>query len=215
MEIAGIVCGSLAAVVILVLVSLCVVKKWKLLSSYKTRRASSNPNNLLSFPCEHCEPPVADSDLNGLCEPSSIQCSQIVKRPPEIGEFVYMYMALTCFFVLQRFLCFIASRYCMFFILGNPVNWRGIFIQEKAQHKLTSCFVFPLPLLFRRLSAVSLSTVKQMKLFHSISKMFFTFLMRKNSLRKTFLLKCVRSGAQQAARKGGNFCARLTHLCGF
>ena len=77
------------------------MKKWKLLSSYKTRRASSNPNNLLSFPCEHCEPPVADSDLNGLCEPSSIQCSQIVKRPPEIGEFVYMYMALTCFFVLQ------------------------------------------------------------------------------------------------------------------
>ena len=127
MQIAGIVCGSLVAVVILVLVSLCVVKKWKLLSSYKTRRASSNPNNLLSFPCEHCEPPVADSDLNGLCEPSSIQCSQIVKRPPEIGEFVYMYMALTCFFVLQHFLCFIASRYCMFFILGNPVNLHGIF----------------------------------------------------------------------------------------
>ena len=188
MEIAGIVCGSLVAFVILVLVSLCVVKKWKLLSSYKTRRASSNPNNLLSFPCE---PPVADS---GLCEQgiSSIQCSQIVKRPPEIGEFVYMYVALTCFFfLLQPFLCFIASRYCMFFILGNPVNWHGIFIQEKAQHKLTSCFVFPLPLLFRWLSAVSLSTVKQMKLFHSISKMFFTFLMRKNSLRKIFLLKCV------------------------
>ena len=124
MQIAGIVCGSLVAVVILVLVSLCVVKKWKLLCSYKTRRASSNPNNLLSFPCEL---PEADSDLNGLCEPSSIQCSQIVKRPPEIGEFVYMYVALTCFFVLQRFLCFIASRYCMFFILGNPVNWYGIF----------------------------------------------------------------------------------------
>ena len=117
MQIAGIVCGSLVAVVILVLVSLCVVKKWKLLSSYKTRRARS----------KRCEPPVADSDLNGLCEPSSIQCSQIVKRPPEIGEFVYMYVALTCFFVLQRFLCFIASRYCMFFILGNPVNLHGIF----------------------------------------------------------------------------------------
>lgn len=126
MEIAGIVCGVLVVVVIVVLVSLCVVKKWKLLSSYKTRKASSNPNNLLSFPCE---PPVADSDLNGLCEQdrSSIQCSQIVKRPPEIGEFVYMYVALTCFFVLQRFLFFIAYRYCMFFILGNPVNWHGIF----------------------------------------------------------------------------------------
>ena len=126
MEIAGIVCGSLVAVVILVLVSLCVVKKWKLLSSYKTRKASSNPNNLLSSPCE---PPVADSDLNDLCEQdiSSIECSQIVKRPPEIGEFVYMYVALTCFFVLQHYLFFIASRYCMFSILGNPVNWHGIF----------------------------------------------------------------------------------------
>ena len=45
--------------------------------------------------------------------------------------------------------------------------------------------------------------------------MFFTFLTTKNSLRKTFLLKCVRSGAQQAARKRGNFGAKLTHLCGF
>ena len=91
MEIAGIVGG----IVILVSVSLCVVKKRKLLSSffYKTRKASSNPNNLLSFPCE---PTVVDSDLNALCEQgtSSIQCSQIVKRPPEIGEFVYV--ALTC-----------------------------------------------------------------------------------------------------------------------
>ena len=61
----------------------------------------------------------------------------------------------------------------------------------------------------------SLSTVKQTKLFLSISEMFFTFLTRKNSFRETFLLECVRSGAQQAARKGGNFGAKLTHLCGF
>ena len=54
-----------------------------------------------------------------------------------------------------------------------------------------------------------------MKLFHSISEMFFTFLTRKHSERKTFLLKCVRSGAQQAARKRGNFGAKLTHPCGF
>ena len=50
---------------------------------------------------------------------------------------------------------------------------------------------------------------------HSISEMFFTFLTRKNSLRKTFLLECARSGAQQAGRKGGNFGAKVTHLCGF
>ena len=143
METAGIVCGSLVAFVILVLVSLCVVKKWKLLSSYKTRRASSNPNNLLSFPCE---PPVADSDLNGLYEQgiSSIQCSQIVKRPPEIGEFVYMYVALTCFFfLLQPFLCFIASRYCMFFILGNPVNCTEYSSKKKHNISLRLVLFFP------------------------------------------------------------------------
>ena len=61
----------------------------------------------------------------------------------------------------------------------------------------------------------SLSTVKQMKVFHSISEMFFTSLTRKTPLRKTFLLECVWSGAQQAATKGGNFGAKLTHLCGF
>ena len=43
----------------------------------------------------------------------------------------------------------------------------------------------------------------------------FHFLTRKNPLRKTFLLERVRSGAQQATRKGGNFGAKLTHLCGF
>ena len=61
----------------------------------------------------------------------------------------------------------------------------------------------------------SLWTVKQTKPFHSISEMFFIFLARKNSSRKTFLLECVQSGAQQAARKGGNFGTKLTHLCGF
>ena len=74
---------------------------------------------------------------------------------------------------------------------------------------------FPFRCCFASSPQFSLSTVKQTKLFHSIYEMFFTFLTRKNSLRKTFLLECVRSGAQQAARKGGNFGAKLTHLCGF
>ena len=56
----------------------------------------------------------------------------------------------------------------------------------------------------------TLSTVTQTKLFHSISEMFFNFLTRKNSLRKTFLLECVRSGAQQAAKKAG-ILARNSH----
>ena len=46
-------------------------------------------------------------------------------------------------------------------------------------------------------------------------KCFSLFWREKKSLRKTFLLECVRSGAQQPTRKGGNFGAKLTHLCGF
>ena len=56
----------------------------------------------------------------------------------------------------------------------------------------------------------SLSTVKQTILFPSISEMFFTFLARK-TLSKTFFVECV----LQAAIKGGNFGAKLTHLSGF
>ena len=60
----------------------------------------------------------------------------------------------------------------------------------------------------------SLSTVKQTKLFHSISEMFSTFLTRK-TLRQKLLSFNVCEAALQAARKGGNFGAKLTHLCGF
>ena len=69
------------------------------------------------------------------------------------------------------------------------------------------CFAGSLPF--------SLSTVRQTKLFHSISEMFFTFLARKTLyLSKTFSLN-VCEAALQAAIKGGNFGAKHTHLCGF
>ena len=45
-----------------------------------------------------------------------------------------------------------------------------------------------------------LSTVKQTKLLHSISEMFFTFLARK-TLSKTFLVECVRSGAASCNKR--------------
>ena len=70
------------------------------------------------------------------------------------------------------------------------------------------CGCFAGPLQF------SLSTVKQTKLFHSISEMFFTFLARKTLWVKLFSLN-VCEAALQAAIKGGNFGAKLTHLCGF
>ena len=52
------------------------------------------------------------------------------------------------------------------------------------------CFAGSLPF--------SLSTVKKTKLFHSISEMFFAFL---NSLSKTFLVECVRSGAASCNKR--------------
>ena len=55
----------------------------------------------------------------------------------------------------------------------------------------------------------SLSTVKQTKLFHSIFEMFSTFLIRKTLREKLFSLN-VCEAALPAARKGGNFGAKLT-----
>ena len=88
-------------------------------------------------------------------------------------------------------------------------------LTKKHNISLRLVLFFPFRCCFAGSPQFSLSTVKQTKLFLSISEMFFTFLTRKNSFRKTFLLEYVRSGAQQAARKGGNFGAKLTNLCGF
>ena len=55
---------------------------------------------------------------------------------------------------------------------------------------------------------------KKTKLFHSICEMFFTFLARKTLWVKLFSLN-VCEALLQGAIKGGNFGAKLTHLCGF
>ena len=86
---------------------------------------------------------------------------------------------------------------------------------KKHNISLRLSLFFPFRCCFAGSPQFSLSTMKETKLFHSISEMFFTSLTRKNSLRKTFLLECVRRGAYQAARKGVNFGAKLTYLCGF
>ena len=95
------------------------------------------------------------------------------------------------------------------------INGRQSSSNKKHNVSLGLVLFFPFCCCFTSSPQFSLSTVKQTKLFHSISEMFFTFLTRKSSLRKTFLLEYVRSGAQQAARKGRNFSVKLTHLCGF
>ena len=70
----------------------------------------------------------------------------------------------------------------------TPIAGTGHLISEPKFKIPTS----PLPLL------ISDKSLKEKKLFE-----------------ETFPLKCVWSRAQQAARKGGNFGAKLTHLCGF
>ena len=39
-------------------------------------------------------------------------------------------------------------------LIKSVYKWKTEYLRQKAQHKLTSCSVFPLPLLFRRLSTV-------------------------------------------------------------
>ena len=97
---------------------------------------------------------------------------------------------------------------------GFNINGRQSSSDKKHNISLRLVLFFPFRSCFAGSPQFSLSTVKQTKLFHSISEMFFTFLVRKNSLSKTFFVEC-RSGAQQAARKGGNFGAKITHFCGF
>ena len=88
---------------------------------------------------------------------------------------------------------------------------KGKVAPTKAQQKLTSPSVYPFPLLFRRLRStvffIDCETNETIPL-HFLNV--FHFFSEKNSLSKTFLVECV-----QAAIKGGNFGAKLAHLCGF
>ena len=72
---------------------------------------------------------------------------------------------------------------------------------KKHNKSLRLVLFFPFLCCFAGSLPFSLSTVKQTKLFHSISEMFFTFLER-NSLSKTFLVECVRSGAASCNKRG-------------
>ena len=86
---------------------------------------------------------------------------------------------------------------------------------DKKHNKSLRLFLFiPFRWSFAGSLAFSSSTVKQTTLFHSISEMLFTYLARKTLWVKLFSLN-VCDGALQAAIKGGNFGAKLTHLSGF
>ena len=66
---------------------------------------------------------------------------------------------------------------------------------KKHNKSLLLVLFFPFRCCFAGSLPFSLSTVKQTKLFHSISEMFFTFLAR------TFLVECVRSGAASCNKR--------------
>ena len=73
---------------------------------------------------------------------------------------------------------------------------KGKGFRQKAQQKLTSRSVYPFPLLFRRLSTVFFIDSETNETIPLHSRNVFHFFSEKNSLSKTFLVECVRSGAE-------------------
>ena len=97
---------------------------------------------------------------------------------------------------------------------GATLNERQSSSDKKHNKSLRLVLFIPFRCCFAGSLPFSLSTVKQTKLFHSFFEMFFTFLARKSLWVKFFSLN-VCEAALQTAIKGGNFGAKLTHLCGF
>ena len=78
---------------------------------------------------------------------------------------------------------------------------KGKVAPTKAQQKLTSCSVFPFPLLFRRLSIVFFIDSETNKTIPLHFRNVFHFFSEKNSWSKTFLVECVRSGAASCTKR--------------
>ena len=80
------------------------------------------------------------------------------------------------------------------FNISLSLNERQSSSDKKHNKSLRLVLFFPFRCRFAGSLPFSSLTVKQTKLFHSISETFFTLLARK-TLSKTFLVECVRSGA--------------------
>ena len=100
------------------------------------------------------------------------------------------------------------------FNISLSLNVKAKQLRQKAQTKLTSRSVYPFPLLFRRLSTVFFIDSETNETIPLHFQNVFHFFSEKNSLSKNFSLNLCEA-ALQAAIKGGNFGAKLTHLCGF
>ena len=99
------------------------------------------------------------------------------------------------------------------FNISLSLNERQSSSDKKHNKSLRLVLFIPFRCCFSGSLPFSLSPVKQTKLFHSISEMFFSFLARKTLWGKLFSLN-VCEVALQDAIKGGSFGATLTHLCG-
>ena len=87
------------------------------------------------------------------------------------------------------------------FNISLSLNEQQSSSDKKHNKSLRLVLFFPFRCCFAGSLPFSLSTVKQTKLFHSISEMFFTFFSEKNSSSKTFLVECVRSGAASCNKR--------------
>ena len=83
----------------------------------------------------------------------------------------------------------------------SHLKWKTKVLLQKAQHKLTSLSVFPLPLFFRRLSTVFFINSETNETIPLHFRNAFHFFREKNSLSKTFLAECVRSGAASCNKR--------------
>ena len=117
---------------------------------------------------------------------------------------------LNCLFSMQNRKWVNLSKIAGFNI-SLRLNERQSSSDKKHSQSLRLILFFPFRCCFASSLPFSSSTVKQMKLFHSISGMFFTFLARKTLGVKLFSLN-VFEAMLQAAIKGRNFGAKLTHL---
>ena len=87
------------------------------------------------------------------------------------------------------------------FNISLSLNERQSSSDKKHNISLRLVLFIPFRCCFAGSLPFSLSTVKQTKLFHYISKMFVTFFSEKYSFSKTFLVECVRSGAASCIKR--------------
>ena len=87
------------------------------------------------------------------------------------------------------------------FNISLSLNERQSSSDKKHNKSLSLAFCFPFPLLFHRFSTVSFIDSETNEIIPLHFQIVFHFFSEKNSLRKTFLVECVRSGAASCNKR--------------